>query len=238
MRQVIKQVKERNKIDLHSSNINYQLWRLDNDEYKKLWQNSIHIEDDKSFHEQINWFGRELMNKLNLAELFTTLEWLLGKSSDSFDRDKGSFYFPLLLVLEKEIGTFFYGISIFDSKGFVIFRIYKVLNNNMEGFKNLQLEQSVYQLEFSHQERNNFLNLFYDYLVGCFHISQYVISVQPFLKTVDASWITYGYKENKYFEKGYNCEKAYSEAIKSFEEIYGSRWEKTDMDTILRNITS
>lgn len=236
MRQVIKQVKERNIIDLHSSNINYRLWRLDNDEYKKIWQNCIHIEDDKSFHEQINWFGDKPMNKLNLAELFTTLKWLLG-SSDSFDYDKGSFSFPLLIVLEKEIGTFFYGMTIFDSKGYVTFRIYKILSDNME-FKNLNLHKPIYELEFSHQERNDLLNLFYNYLSGCFRILQYVIPIQPFIKTIDATWITYGYKENEYFEKEYNSEEAYNTAIQSFEEIYGSRWEKTDINTILRNITS
>lgn len=52
MRQVIKQVKERNKINLYSSNVKYQLWRLDNDEYKKLSENSIDIKDDDSFHKQ------------------------------------------------------------------------------------------------------------------------------------------------------------------------------------------
>lgn len=237
MKQVIKQVKERNKIDLYSSSIKYQIWRLDNDEYRKLSRDCISIKEDESFHQGINWFGRESKNKLNLAELFTTLEWLLGKSSDSFDYDKGSFYFPVLIVLQTETGTFFYGMSIFDSKGSVIFRIYKILNNNTQS-KSDNLHQQTYELEFSQQERNNFLNLFYNYLLGCFRILPYLIPIQPFMKTIDASWITYGYRENEYFEKGYNSEKAYKAAIKSFEEVYGSIYEETDIDIILQSIIS
>lgn len=236
MRQVIKQVKERNKIDLYSSNIKYQLWRLDNDEYKKLSENSINIKDDDNFHKQINWFGQKPVKQLNLAELFTTLEWLFGESSDLFDYYKGSFDFPLLIVLEKEMNTFFYGMDIFDSKGSVIFRLFKILNNNE--LKNKKLHQPAYELEFSRQERNHFLNLFYGYLVGCFHILQYVTPIQPFLKTIEASWITYGYKENKYFETGYDTEEAYNTAVESFEEVYGSIYEQTDIDALLRNITN
>jgi hypothetical protein len=110
------------------------------------------------------------------------------------------------------------------------------LNNNES--KNKKLYQPAYELEFSHQERNHFLNLFYNYLVGCFHILQYVTPIQPFLKTIDASWITYGYKENAYFETGYNTKKDYNTAIKSFEEVYGSIYKETDIDALLQNIIS
>jgi hypothetical protein len=66
---------------------------------------------------------RDNKNKLNLAELFVSLTDLLGESGDWIDDWKGSFSFPVLLVLEKEQGKFFYLMDIYDNRGTLYFNL-------------------------------------------------------------------------------------------------------------------
>ena len=53
-----------------------------------------------------------------MAEVFIILEWLFGKTSDFYDEGKGSFRFPVLLIIEKTNGTFSYLMVISEIKLF------------------------------------------------------------------------------------------------------------------------
>ncbi len=107
MKQVVQQIRERHKVELQSNNTKYQLWRLDDSEYSKLRQNSLPIKDDYMFYIQLSLSERESKDKLNLAKSFIALTWLFGDSSDLYDDWKGSFSFPVLLVVQKKVGNFF-----------------------------------------------------------------------------------------------------------------------------------
>ncbi len=234
MQQVIKQIKERYKIDLQSQDINYQLWRLDDTEYIKLQKNSLPIADKSKIYRDIYLSRNEPeQNKLNLAQLLTILEWLFGETSDLHDHWKGAFFFPTLLTIIKKNGTFYYLIDIYDHRGWLYFRLYRIIEHGIEE-QDKQILQEAFNLEFSQQEINYFFSYFYGYLIGCFRILKKINPVQPFLKTIDSNWILYGYKEEEYFEKHCNSEEVYQAEIKSFEEFYGSN--KTDVSAILQRI--
>ncbi|MHC5830363.1 MAG: hypothetical protein ACYT04_84100, partial [Nostoc sp.] len=67
MKQVVRQVKERNKIELQLQNIQYELWRLDDSEYRKLRQNSLDIKDDSNFFRELYFSELLSEDKLNIA---------------------------------------------------------------------------------------------------------------------------------------------------------------------------
>ena len=159
MKQEIRQSKIRNQIELESRGIKYQLWRLGDTEEQKLRNNSLPIDDDYMFYIQLDWSDRESKDKLNLAEVFITLEWLFGKSSDFYDEGKGSFRFPVLLIIEKTNGTFYYLMVISDHRGTVYYRMYRIIENNIEGY-DTQRTREPFELEFSRQEINYFLSYF------------------------------------------------------------------------------
>ncbi|MCC5637635.1 hypothetical protein LC593_17680 [Nostoc sp. CHAB 5844] len=61
MQQVIKQIKERRKVQLQRKDIKYELWRLDDTEFRKLRRKSLPIKEDSMFY--INFYLSERDNK-------------------------------------------------------------------------------------------------------------------------------------------------------------------------------
>jgi hypothetical protein len=89
MRQVIKQIRERYKIDLELEGVKYQLWRLDDLEFAKLLKNSRPIEKpDYRFYLELFNSQRGRETELDLAKIFVTLESLFGETGDFFDKSK------------------------------------------------------------------------------------------------------------------------------------------------------
>ncbi|WP_375515526.1 hypothetical protein [uncultured Nostoc sp.] len=197
---MVKQIRERHKVELELNDIKYQLWRLDDSEYRKLRQNSLDIKDDSNFFRELYFSELSSEDKLNLAELFITLTSLFGDSSDLFDQDRGSFYFPILLVIKKEINTFFSFIRIFDSRGWIYYRISTLFENEADVDKN-RIQDEPFEQEFSRQEINNFWSYIYRYIIEYFQSIKLNISVEPFLKRIDSNFILYGYYDNQYFEE-------------------------------------
>jgi hypothetical protein len=237
MKQVVRQVKERNKIELQLQNIKYELWRLDDSEYRKLRQNSLDIKDDSNFFRELYFSELLSEDKLNLAELFITLTSLFGDSSDLFDQDRGSFYFPILLVIKKEINTFFYFIRIFDSRGWICYQISKLFENEADVDKN-RIQNEPFEQEFSRQEINNFWSYIYRYITEYFHSIKLNISVEPFLKRIDSNFILYGYYDHQYFEEGYECEELYRARIQHFNSVGIHAWPPQNIKPILQTIIS
>lgn len=74
----------------------FRLWRLHDDEYPPLRRGSQALREDS-----LEFALVQRSSDLGLAEIFVGLSALLGDSGRYFDDYKGSFSFPLLLVLEK-----------------------------------------------------------------------------------------------------------------------------------------
>lgn len=188
MKQVVRQIKERIKFEFELETIKYELWRLDDYEYRKLQKNSFFIKDEDSFFNNIYLSENKNQDNLNLAQSFIALTWLFGNSSDSFDSSKGSFSFPLLMTINKTIGKFFYLLHIFDAKGWIYYRIYKVFEDE----SNIpRIPNEVFESEFTRQGINYFFNYIHRYISESFKSLNSVTTPEPFLKAIEASWIVY-----------------------------------------------
>jgi hypothetical protein len=235
MKQVVRQIKERIKFEFELEAIKYELWRLDDYEYRKLQQNSFFIKDEDSFFNNIYLSENQSQDNLNLAQSFIALTWLFGNSSDSFDSSKGSFSFPLLLTINKTIGKFFYLLHIFDAKGWIYYRLYKVFENESDIPRT---QSEVFESEFTRQEINNFLNYIHRYISESFKSLNYVTTPEPFLKAIEASLIVYGYYNNQYIEEGYNSQQSYQAALKRFRLVGLWPWQSQNISGLLQTIIS
>ncbi|WP_373525502.1 hypothetical protein [Nostoc sp.] len=237
MLQVVRQIKERSKVKLKRKDITYELWRLDDAEFRKLRQKSLPIKDDYMFYMHFYLSERENKNKLNLAELYVCLTHLFGDSSDWIDDWKGTFSFPLLLILEKAQGRFFYLIDIYDNRGTLYISFYRILDAEVEGY-DTQILREPFEIEFSRQEINYFISYFYGYLEGCFESRRLLIQSEQFFKKIGSEYILYGYKDEHYFEEKYQSQSAYLAAIESLESIGISSISSQNVNEILQTITS
>jgi hypothetical protein len=232
MHEVINQIKKRYKINLECDGIKYEMWRVDDTEYAKLEKSNIlPIKHEWDFYSQIDITQRYTKNNnLNLAELFTILEYFLGESSNSYDEYRGSFKFHNLLVIKRENGIFFYVLNILDHRGYMIFDLYKVLKNAKEKYE-------PFNSEFSQEEIKYFFNYFHGFLIGYFNQIKSIIPRQKFLKKVDSSLILYGYKDGNYFEDDYESQEIYKQQIQLFEETYGISMSETNISDVIESIT-
>ena len=237
MRQVVRQIKERSKVELKSKDIKYQLWRLEDSEFRKLRKNSLPIKDDNMFYLHLYWSKNESKEQLNLAQSFLTLTHLFGKSSDWIDDWKGSFSFPVLLIVEKVQGKFFYLVDIYDNRGSINFSLYKIMEAEVEGYDN-QILREPFEQEFSRQEINYFISYFYGYIEGYFHGARVLMPSEEFFKKIDSNHILYGYKDEQYFEEQYESQEAYQAAILNLESIGISSITSQNFNEILQTITS
>ncbi|SRR5579883_1719527 len=237
MRQVVRQIKERSKVELQSKDIKYQLWRLDDAEFRKLRKNSLPIKDDHMFYIHLYLSKNEREDQLNLAQIFLTLTHLLGESSDWIDDWKGSFSFTVLLIVEKVQGKFFYLVDIYDNRGSINFSLYRIVEAEVEGYDN-QILREPFELEFSRQEINYFISYFIGYLEGYFHSVRSLMPVEQFFKRIDSNNILYGYKDEQYFEEQYADQEAYQSAIKNLESMGTSSITSQNVNEILQTITS
>jgi len=240
MSEIFKQIKDRYKLDLERNGIKYELWAIDDTEHKKLSRdNGIQISHKSKFcfnlaALQYNKEGEYL----NLAELFTVLEWLFGESSISYDIMETSFRFHILLVIKREKGVFFYILDVFDIKGYMHLNLYKIIENT--ALHNYNKSQGYPHLnsEFPQEEINHFFHYFYGFLIGYFRTNKRVTAQKNFLRTVIDNFILYGYKDGEYFEEDYETEEIYREQIELFEKTYGVFLYKTDVSDVLQTITN
>ncbi|NJM23194.1 MAG: hypothetical protein HC874_31435 [Richelia sp. SL_2_1] len=235
MKQEIRQSRIRNQLKLESKGIKYQLWRLDDTEEQKLRDNSLPIDDDYMFYIQLDWSDRGSKNKLNLAEVFITLEWLFGKTSDFYDEGKGSFRFPVLLIIEKTIGIFYYLMVIADHRGTVYYRMYRIIENNIDGY-DTQRTRKPFELEFSQPEINYFLSYFHGYISGCFKVANLMITIQPFLKIINSNLILYGCRDGIHFEEQHETPETFHASIKFFYENYDNTVDVPDVTELIKQI--
>ncbi|RUT08898.1 hypothetical protein DSM106972_009510 [Dulcicalothrix desertica PCC 7102] len=238
MMQVIRQIKERNKIDLECKGIKYDLFRLDDSEYDLLRDNSLPIEEpDFRFYHSLFRSKDGRGNELNLAEIFVTLESIFSKTSNSFDRHRGSFSFPVLLLIKKPEQTFFYLMNISDRRGSVDFRLYKIIHEGLEE-KDYNNTQKPFEDEFSRHEINYFISYFYGTLISHFRIFKRNTPVKPFIRTINSSGVLYGYKDDGYFELDCESSEECEAEIKLFEEKYGKESKSETINALLQGIIS
>lgn len=220
----------RKYINLKRRETKFHLWRITEEEYRELHENSLPIKEDGFFLIQLSLSERHDPDRLTLPKAFLTLEYLFGKTSDFFDDWKGSFTFPLLLLVQKSTAQFFYMLRIYDHRGTIYYPVYRILENGAEGY-DLNVYHEPFENEFSRQEINEFISHLHGYLVG---VSTWVCQPpsQPFFKRIDSNHILYGYRNGEFFEEQIDSEEEYKAAIQTLEEICGSK----DVEKQSRNL--
>jgi len=237
MKQVVRQIRERIKVELQLNNIKYELWRLDDAEYRRLQANSIDIKNNFTLYQELYLSEPDNKANLNLSQLFITLTRLFGNSSNLFDSERGSFIFPILLIVKRSTGNFFYLMQIFDSRGWFDYLTYKLFENQADAYNN-KMRVTAFDSEFSGQEIKDFLTYFYVYLIQLFHHAKSLAPSEPFIRIIDSNFIIYGYYNNEYFEEGYDDEESYQEAIQRFSSVGLNAFEPQNINSLLQTIIS
>lgn len=157
---------ERHCLELEKGGIQFQLWRLTEDEFRQLRNTSLPIKDETWLLFNLMLSERNNPDRLTLPKALLTLEHLFGDSSDWIDEAKGSFSFPLLLVLRKQAGKFYYLLGIFDHRGSLEFRFWRALENGADGYDIYTRRHEPVEAEFSREEINQFIYYLYGFLVA------------------------------------------------------------------------
>jgi hypothetical protein len=228
----------RHHVEFEQDGIQFDLWRITLEEYHQLRSNSLPIQDKSGFALKLAMREFYELDHLKLPQSFLTLEHLFGETSDWFDDWKGSFSFPLLLVLQKHEEKFFYLLKICDHQGSLCFDLYRILKYGINGYK-IDVYQPPFEAEFSSGEIHEFLTYLYGYMLG---VSKWVCKVppSPFLKHIDSNNIIYGFCDGKLFEEQIESEEEYKQAIEKFERTYGSiaaEKESSDIKSLLKRVT-
>lgn len=216
----------------------FYLWRLRDEEYDRIRPCSLPILEDSLFLIRLFLIERDNPDRLTLPKAFLALQKLFGESSEAFDRWKGSFCFPLLLRLEKRGGNFYYLLKVYDHRGSLNVGLYRVLENGSDEY-NTDRYREPFELEFSREEINQFIGYFQGYLNVFFQTIPRE-SLSPFLKRIDSNWILYGYDREDIFEREFESEEEYRQAIASFEERYETSIKEAktrEIRALLQNIT-
>lgn len=230
----------RDHITFKKGDTQFDLGRLGDEECLQLRQHSLPIKVDSAFMFELALSEHRNPDRLTLSEAFVALEALFGKTSHQFDSWKGSFCFPLLLVLNKQQGQFFYLLRILDHRGTLDFLLYRVLEQGAEGY-NIDAYRSPYELEFSTEEINKFICYVYGYLKGASKSVCKILPPPPFIKTVDSSLIIYGCRDKKLFEESFESQDDYQQAIEAFKQVYEtdvSARVSEEIQSLLRQITA
>ncbi len=228
----------RHHLNLKRKEISFDLWRLNDQEYNQLRENSLPIKENLLFLFILYLSERDDPERLTLPKAFLTLEYLFGQTTTFFDDWKGSFSFPLLVRLTKTNGQFYYLLKVSDHRGTLYFNWYRVVETGIDDY-DINIYRDPFDLEFSQDEMKEFLSYFYGYLTG---VSRRFdkIPPAPFFKKIDSNNIIYGYGSGEFFEKHFDSEEDYQQAIKSFEEFDGTKVmenKSEELQLLLQKIT-
>lgn len=198
-------------ISFKTGGISYRLVRIDDRLYHRAHEHGVSIQDDYGFYLQLGWENEQKGGGLGLAETYVALTLLLGESSEKYDDWKCSFSFPSLLEVNRKSGVFGYALHIVDIKGNVNYRLYKLLDKDDQRFDN-RVIQAPFAEEFSRAEINHFIAYMTGYLKGYFsavkkHWQKW------FFRTVQCERIVYGYQRGRFFNRHYQSEAAFCQAI-------------------------
>lgn len=223
----------RRHIDFKLGELQFDLWRIAEDEFSLFRSSSLPIKEDTQFF--LHLALRETFSKehLELPKVFLALEKLFGKTSNLYDEWKGSFSFPLLLVLQRNQGKFFYLVRFFDHRGSFKFTLYRLLENGVDDY-DINIFRSPFELEFSREEINKFFVFICGYLEGYSESVFKRNTPKVFLKKISSNLILYGCRDGELFEEHFESSEEYQQAIAQYEEKYKS----TEIETALYEIKS
>jgi hypothetical protein len=192
-------------IELTSKDDTWELYRLKDEEYYHLSQNSLPIKNSAFTVLSAERYFQYKNKNLTLPKLYILLTNIAGESSKFYDDWKGSFCFPFLMKIKKkegELNNYLFIIS--DWRGNLEFRFKRLIGENEDYPEGIEraIIREPFENEFSKEEIEYFTNYFYGFLVGYFSTIE-KRHHQNFFKHIDSNLILYGYTDGKYWEKYY-----------------------------------
>jgi len=188
----------------------YKMIRLNSDQYAEFAQHSLAIFQDYSFYLDLHRAAEKTKENLNLAQIYASLRRLTGECSLMYDNWKGSFSFPFLLNITADSGNFHYLLNIYDTKGSLEFEMAKIIMSDQTE-QEIEKLHTPFEQEWPRKEINNFIGMFYFFLVGYFSQIKQLVT-QPFVMKVPVSMILYGYKDGIFFQHEYDSPEEFDQA--------------------------
>lgn len=207
--------------DARHQDYRFRLWRLYDDEFVPLRHRSQALWEDA-----FEFALMQQSSELGLAELFVGLSDLMGESGRYFDNYKGSFSFPLLLILEQGERRGLYVLNLHDWRG------------------TLELEPSRILLGEARRQvarpgivvvdplfGNHPMSWLQGYLLGRVE-GHFENTCQdyctPFYQVVESNWIVYGYRAGRgFFSRRFEDSESFREMLdcckREMEDVDGDR---------------
>jgi hypothetical protein len=211
----------------------FELWRLNDAEYKQLRSRSFSIRYNSFFMLSLGSMDRGKPDELILPKVLLVMEEEFGESSKYIDDWKQTFSFPFLLAIHKPTGTFYHLLRIEDYRGGLEFNLCRILDEH----KHLGLDLRVAHLPIEDEFSNTEIEYLVSYLWGFLQAQSRYLHVllpeiKPFFRHVGASHVLYGYWDGKFVEEVIENETKYLRAVKKLEAKHGepeiSEAEKVD----------
>lgn len=217
----------------NATRFTFELWRLNDVDYKQLRSRSYSIRYNPLFMLSLASMDRGKPDELILPKVLLVMEEEFGKSSKYIDDWKQTFSFPFLLAIHKPNGIFYYLLRIEDFLGGLEFNLCRVVDELKYVGLDLQVSHLPIEDELSNSEIEYLVSYLWGYLQArsqFLHILQ--PDIKPFFRHVGASHVLYGYWDGKFVEEVIKNETKYLRAVKKLEAKYGepeiSEAEKVD----------
>jgi hypothetical protein len=217
----------------NATQFTFELWRLNDAEYKQLRSRSFSIRYNSLFMLSLASMDRGKLDELILPKVLLVMEEEFGKSSKYIDDWKQTFSFPFLLAIHKPHGIFYYLLRIEDYRGGLEFNLYRIVDELRHVGLDLRVSHLPIEDEFSNTEIEYLVSYLWGFLQAnsrYLHVLQ--PEIKPFFRHVGASHILYGYWDGKFVEEVIENETKYLRAVKKLEAKYGepeiSEAEKVD----------
>lgn len=176
----------------------WHLFRLTDDEFSTLGQHALPIQQNFELLDELHR-RRTLNDKpLLLGQALTVLERKFGPSSPLFDGYRGSFSFPLLVIIMRR-QRISYLLRCHDHRGTIHFPMYRVVPGDPSATERARIHQPV-EAEFSKEEMDEFVRGLYGYLTAYASLAGSDL-MATFYRAVRSDLILYGYTGTAFFEQ-------------------------------------
>jgi hypothetical protein len=200
---------ENTSIRVQTTQTNYKLIRLNDEQYSLLRRNSVPITEDY-LHAMSLEMDRHCIFS-SLAKMYVALKMCFGESGDCYDDWKGAFSFPFLIYFEKDERSIAYIMNICNIRASIDFRVAKLIHKDDSSFDRTVLHNPLE--EFPRSEINYVINFLVGYLTGFLESAKAIGEYnEPFFKSVSSDLILFGYKDGNFFEQQYEDFDEFDEA--------------------------
>jgi hypothetical protein len=201
---------ENTSIHVQTTQTNYKLIRLNDEQYSLLRQNSVPITED-----YLHAMSLEMNRKCifsSLAKMYIALKMCFGESGNYYDDWKGAFSFPFLIYFEKDGQSIAYIMNVFNLRASIDFSVAKLIHEDDDSLDRTVLHDPFE--EFPRREINYVIDFLVGYLTGFFQSAKDRYD-EPFFKSVRSDLILFGYKDGSFFDQQFEDSDGFDEAVQN-----------------------